>query len=51
MLASKRAAERRPKELALQAALRETDPGTIGKSVRDLMKLGYTKDEAIKDSR
>jgi hypothetical protein len=49
IVASKRAAERRPKELALQAALRETDPGTIGKSVRDLMKLGYSKEEAIKE--
>ena len=48
IIGAKRAAERRPKELALQAALRETDPGTIGKSVRDLMKLGYTKDQAIK---
>ena len=49
IVASKRAAERRPKELALQAALRETEPGSIGKSVRDLMKLGYTKDQAIKE--
>jgi len=48
IIGAKRAAERRPKELALQAALRETEPGTIGKSVRDLMKLGYTKDQAIK---
>lgn len=48
IIGAKRAAERRPKELALQAALRETDPGTIGKSVRDLMKLGYTKEAAIK---
>ena len=48
IIGAKRAAERRPKELALQAALRETDPGTIGKGVRDLMKLGYTKDAAIK---
>jgi hypothetical protein len=49
IVASKRAAERRPKELALQAALRETEPGSIGKSVRDLMKLGYSKDQAIKE--
>jgi hypothetical protein len=48
IIGAKRAAERRPKELALQAALRETDPGTIGKGVRDLMKLGYSKDAAIK---
>ena len=48
IISAKRAAERRPKELALQAALRETEPGSIGKSVRELMKLGYTKDAAIK---
>jgi hypothetical protein len=49
IIGAKRAAERRPKELALQAALRETEPGQIGKSVRDLMKLGYSKEEAIKE--
>jgi len=49
IISSKRAAERRPKELALQAALRETEPGQIGKSVRDLMKLGYSKEQAIKE--
>ena len=49
IIGAKRAAERRPKELALQAALRETEPGQIGKSVRDLMKLGYSKDQAIKE--
>ncbi len=49
IIGAKRAAERRPKELALQAALRETEPGSIGKSVRDLMKLGYTKEQAIKE--
>ena len=49
IIGEKRAAERRPKELALQAALRESEPGSIGKSVRDLMKLGYTKDQAIKE--
>jgi hypothetical protein len=49
IIGAKRAAERRPKELALQAALRETEPGQIGKSVRDLMKLGYSKEDAIKE--
>jgi len=49
IIGEKRAAERRPKELALQAALRESEPGSIGKSVRDLMKLGYTKEQAIKE--
>jgi len=49
IIGEKRAAERRPKELALQAALRESEPGSIGKSVRDLMKLGYSKEQAIKE--
>ena len=49
IIGAKRAAESRPKELALQAALRESEPGSIGKSVRDLMKLGYSKDQAIKE--
>ena len=46
--ASKRAAAQRPAELALSAALKEMTPGSIGKGVRDLMKLGKTKAEAIK---
>ena len=46
--ASKRAAAQRPAELALSAALKEVTPGSIGKGVRDLMKLGKTKAEAIK---
>jgi len=45
---AKRAAEQRPAELALSAALKESTPGSIGKAVRDLMKLGKTKAEAIK---
>ena len=49
IIGEKRAAERRPKELALQAALKESEPGSIGKSVRDLMKLGYSKEQAIKE--
>ena len=44
----KRKAEQRPAELALSAALKESTPGSIGKGVRDLMKLGKTKAEAIK---
>ena len=44
----KRKAAQRPAELALSAALKETTPGSIGKAVRDLMKLGKTKAEAIK---
>jgi hypothetical protein len=46
--AAKRAAEQRPAELALSAALKESTPGSIGKAVRDLRKLGKTKAEAIK---
>ena len=45
---AKRAAEQRPAELALSAALKESTPGSIGKAVRDLMKLGKSKAEAIK---
>ena len=44
----KRKAEQRPMELALSAALKESTPGSIGKAVRDLMKLGKTKAEALK---
>jgi len=44
----KRKAAQRPAELALSAALKEITPGSIGKGVRDLMKLGKTKAEAIK---
>jgi hypothetical protein len=44
----KRKAEQRPAELALSAALKESTPGSIGKAVRDLMKLGKTQEEAIK---
>ena len=44
----KRKAAQRPAELALSAALKEMTPGSIGKGVRDLMKLGKTKAEAIK---
>jgi hypothetical protein len=44
----KRKAAQRPAELALSAALKESTPGSIGKAVRDLMKLGKTKAEAIK---
>jgi len=44
----KRKAEQRPAELALSAALKESAPGSIGKAVRDLMKLGKSQEEAIK---
>ena len=44
----KRKAEQRPAELALSAALKESTPGSIGKGVRDLMKLGKSQEEAIK---
>ncbi len=48
IIGAKRAAERRPKELALQAALRETEPGNISKAYRDLKKLGYSEAEIKK---
>ena len=48
IIGAKRAAERRPKELALQAALRETEPGNISKAYRDLKKLGYSDAEIKK---
>jgi hypothetical protein len=48
IIGAKRAAERRPKELALQAALRETEPGNISKAYRDLKKLGYSDTEIKK---
>jgi hypothetical protein len=48
LIGAKRAAERRPKELALQAALRETEPGNIAKAYRDFKKLGYSDKEIKK---
>jgi len=48
IIGAKRAAERRPKELALQAALRETEPGNISKAYKDLKKLGYSEAEIKK---
>jgi len=39
--------KRLPKELALQAALRETEPGSFQKGVKDLMKLGLSKQKAL----
>jgi len=46
--AAERAADRQAKTLGFQAALKELDGGAISKNVRDLMKLGKSKDEAIK---
>ena len=48
LISAKRAAERRPKELALQAALRETEPGNVAKAYRDFKKLGYSDKEIKK---
>jgi len=48
IISSKRAAERRPKELALQAALRETETGNIAKAYKDLKRLNYSDDEIKK---
>jgi len=46
--AAERAADRQAKTLGFQAALKELDGGAISKNVRDLIKLGKSKDEAIK---
>jgi len=45
---AQRQAEKLPARYALEAALKEIEPGQIGKSVRDLMKLGYSKAAATK---
>ena len=37
-----------PKRIALEAALRETAPGSFQQGVKDLMKLGLSKEQAIK---
>lgn len=45
---AQRQADKLPAKYALEAALKEIEPGQIGKSVRDLMKLGYTKKQALR---
>ena len=45
--AAERAADRQAKTLGFQAALRELEPGSIAKNVKDLMKLGKSKEEAV----
>jgi len=40
-------ARRAPRALALEAAMKELDVGTIGKAVRDLKKLGISEPRAI----
>jgi len=48
ILAKEQQAKRLPKALALEAAMKEMEPGAIGKSVKDLQKLGMSKEEAIR---
>ena len=48
ILAKEKQAERLPRALALEAAMKEVEPGAIAKSVKDLQKLGMSKEEAIR---
>lgn len=45
--ASERLADRQAKTLGFQAALKELEPGSIAKNVKDLIKLGKSKEEAV----
>jgi hypothetical protein len=47
ILSKEAQAEMVPKQLAAQAALAETQIGQYGKNLRDLMNLGYTRDQAL----
>lgn len=47
ILAKEKQAERLPKALALEAAMKEAEPGSIGKAVKDLKKLGIPENRAI----
>jgi len=48
IISEKSKTDREAKLLALQSAMRETELGPIGKSVKDLIKLGYSKEAATK---
>ena len=48
IISEKSKTDREAKLLALQAAMKETELGPIGKSVKDLIKLGYGKEAATK---
>jgi|GEM_PF-2422412 len=47
ILAKEKQAQRLPKALALEAAMKEAEPGSIGKAVKDLKKLGIPENKAI----
>jgi hypothetical protein len=47
ILAKEKQAQRLPKALALEAAMKEAEPGSIGKAVKDLKKLGISENKAI----
>jgi len=47
IMAQERASDRQIKLAAIQAAMKEMDPGTVGKTVKDLQKLGMSKSKAI----
>ena len=48
IISEKSKTDREAKLLALQSAMRETELGPIGKRVKDLIKLGYSKEAATK---
>lgn len=47
ILAKEQQAKRLPKALALEAAMKEAELGSIGKAVKDLKKLGVSENKAI----
>jgi len=47
ILAKEKQAQRLPKALALEAAMKEAEPGSIGKAVKDLKRLGIPENKAI----
>ena len=47
ILAKEQQAKRLPKALALEAAMKEAEPGSIGKAVKDLKRLGIPENKAI----
>jgi hypothetical protein len=44
--ATERAGDRQAKALGFQAALRELEPGSIGKAIKDLKKVGFSDEKA-----
>ena len=47
ILAKEQQAKKLPKALALEAAMKEAEPGSIGKAVKDLKRLGIPENKAI----